>query len=471
MRSDGVSDEHMDEVMENIEEIMKWEDQKENNTCGLTNKQIAGKITRCNNNIKRIEKQYQDVEINIKEKVERIIRAKKVKVKPNKDQKDVLDQWFGAARFVYNQCISHHKETGISGNKTDMLRIYRDHIREHVMKKEGNEWLTMIHSVIVDDAITDFVKAFHTNIAKLVKKQKKGETFTFKMQFRSKRYMLQETIYCNARDWKKEDGAFSFLRKLKSSESLPVKQEARVCVHKTRSNEYYLSIVSEKSINDDTPRYEVIALDPGVRTFQTGFDVNGVTVEWGWNDMKNVFKRLKYADELQGKFTKETKSHKKKRQRLAWLKMLRKIKNQISDLHKRMVLFLCRCYKYILLPEFGSKKMSSKTSRKIGKTSVRSMLTWSHYRFRELLKAKVATFSKCTLIICDEHYTSKTCGCCGEINNSLGSNKVFHCPKCGFQCDRDVNGARNILIRFLVLNGISVTTLTAKLRVTELSSQ
>ena len=42
----------------------------------------------------------------------------------------------------------------------------------------------------------------------------------------------------------------------------------------------------------------------------------------------------------------------------------------------------------------------------------------------------------------------------GHIHTSLGSNKVFHCPQCGLTIDRDMNGARNILIRFLTTNHI-----------------
>src|SRR5215217_1767136 len=50
-------------------------------------------------------------------------------------------------------------------------------------------------------------------------------------------------------------------------------------------------------------------------------------------------------------------------------------------------------------------------------------------------------------VFASEHYTSKTCGNCGSIHTKLGSNKVFKCPTCDFITDRDINGARNILLR------------------------
>ena len=46
-----------------------------------------------------------------------------------------------------------------------------------------------------------------------------------------------------------------------------------------------------------------------------------------------------------------------------------------------------------------------------------------------------------------EHYTSKTCGQCGQIHWALGGSKVFKCPHCSWKTDRDFNGARNIFIK------------------------
>jgi transposase len=46
----------------------------------------------------------------------------------------------------------------------------------------------------------------------------------------------------------------------------------------------------------------------------------------------------------------------------------------------------------------------------------------------------------------------KTCGRCGHIHEKLGGNKRFKCPACGLEIDRDANGARNILLRYLALH-------------------
>ncbi|RHZ56817.1 hypothetical protein Glove_396g67 [Diversispora epigaea] len=58
----------------------------------------------------------------------------------------------------------------------------------------------------------------------------------------------------------------------------------------------------------------------------------------------------------------------------------------------------------------------------------------------------------CKVVICDKHYTSKICGNCGYLHQKLGSNKTFKCPQCQIEMDRDINAARNILLRYLTLN-------------------
>jgi len=58
----------------------------------------------------------------------------------------------------------------------------------------------------------------------------------------------------------------------------------------------------------------------------------------------------------------------------------------------------------------------------------------------------------CGKIILDleEHGTSQTCSSCGQANRKLGSAKIFKCPRCNFQADRDINSSKNHLLKTLV---------------------
>ena len=90
--------------------------------------------------------------------------------------------------------------------------------------------------------------------------------------------------------------------------------------------------------------------------------------------------------------------------------------------------------------------MINKRYRKIGKRSVRAMLSLSHFAFRQIL-LNMAKSRGCEVIICSEAYTSKTCGNCGFLHTKLGGNREYKCPNCNMDIDRDYNGARNIYLR------------------------
>lgn len=134
------------------------------------------------------------------------------------------------------------------------------------------------------------------------------------------------------------------------------------------------------------------------------------------------------------------------------LKLYRRIANMVDDVHWKSIRFICNRYDQFLLPKFGAKEMSAKTSsqgkkRIIGTKTVRKMLQWAHGRFLQRLQWK-APFLGTTLAVLDsEAYTSKTCSNCGHLHQQLNSKEHFHCPHCSFQTGRDLNSAKNMILR------------------------
>jgi putative transposase len=99
--------------------------------------------------------------------------------------------------------------------------------------------------------------------------------------------------------------------------------------------------------------------------------------------------------------------------------------------------------------------MVKRSSRNISRSTVKGMMQLSHFKFRQFLIHKSKELGS-KLIICDESYTSKTCGRCGLLHNALGSSKTFACPSCGYTVDRDVNGARNVLLRYCAKHKVTL---------------
>jgi putative transposase len=197
----------------------------------------------------------------------------------------------------------------------------------------------------------------------------------------------------------------------------------------------------------------MIALDPGVRSFLTGFDGEKF-VDIGNNDIAKIYRLCRFTDKLISQKTKlKGRKNKYQRQRVQAKidSLFIRIRNLIDECHKKVAKWLTSEYRLIFLPTFETSQMVAKTgkkSRKINSKTVRQMLRWSHYRFKQTLKFQ-SLKRGATVIDVTEEYTSKTCTKCGHIHAKLGGSKKFKCPKCGHTLPRDWNGALGIFLKAL----------------------
>jgi len=80
---------------------------------------------------------------------------------------------------------------------------------------------------------------------------------------------------------------------MKSSEPLPEKLEAACRVVRERDGKFYVCLTSQvkKRSESQAPvsTHGVVALDPGVRTFQMCYDADGLVTEWGKVDWTSCF--------------------------------------------------------------------------------------------------------------------------------------------------------------------------------------
>jgi putative transposase len=148
-------------------------------------------------------------------------------------------------------------------------------------------------------------------------------------------------------------------------------------------------------------------------------------------------------------------------------------------MHNQACLYLCKTFDRILIPTFETQnmvrnnrkrdnkfeeKLSPEKKKELKDRSRRSRLNKrvkfvlnmeSHYKFRQQLLNKGQEYG-CEIVEVTEEYTSQCCGNCGHLSkNYVGREKV--CSKCKFRINRDINGARNILLKNmdLVLEPIS----------------
>lgn len=231
--------------------------------------------------------------------------------------------------------------------------------------------------------------------------------------------------------------------KLKTKECIEWTEIKQRCIIQCINNKWYLIIPSIKQKENHKSNQNTVALDPGIRTFQTFYSSEGTCGKIGIDPAKKILPLLHRIDRNTSKITRSCKK-KRKKFRKQNVKLRNKAKNYVTNLHWQTVNYLCKEYDNIILPTYQTKPLVNKKGI-LPKKCKRSMLSLSSYEFKQKLLYKAKMYNK-QVIICSEAYTSKTCGQCGEINNNLSSKKIFECS-CGLVCDRDLHAARNILLR------------------------
>lgn len=353
-----------------------------------------------------------------------LIKSRKIRFYPNKEQKRILFKWFGTSRYVYNQTVSDLKQPN---TKASWLGIKNDII--HSLPEWSKEVPYQIKSIAVKDAC----KA--TSNAKLKYKQT-GKPSNVKYRSRKRG---DYTIFIPKSAMRSNGFYITVLGSLNIREKIgEVKYDCRV---KLENDRYFIILPEEVKIKrPENQRLSVCALDCGVRTFQTLYCEN-FAFKIAEHDFARIFRLCYSLDKLYSlRKRKLTNRYNRVLKRTRW-----KIKDLISEIHHKLALFLVKTFDVVLIPTFETSKMTTKLRSKVS----RAMLTWSHYKFKEFLKFKAKEYS-CKVIEVNEAYTSKTCGKCGNIYN-IGSKEVWKCKQCGTEHDRDLNGARNIFIKNMFL--------------------
>ncbi len=255
----------------------------------------------------------------------------------------------------------------------------------------------------------------------------------------------------------KKNAKERYIRLSKSISKLPPIDHA-VKIKKRANGKFVLQIPCDPSYTrcSSTKTSEAICgIDPGGRTFATVYDpTNASAFQVGLEeDKKSVMRRWhNKIDETQWHLNNAQKRSQQKAQdeRITQLKKLHlKLKTFVDDIHLKLSSELVKAYRFVALGKIPVSQIVRKDRPKhLNKRANRDLLCWRHYAFRQRLLHRAAE-SDCQVIVQDESYTSMTCGKCGTRNSTLGASETFLCKTCGYATHRDINGARNILLKAL----------------------
>jgi len=381
---------------------------------------------------------------------------RKIRIKPTVEQRAILKKWFDTTRWTYNQCLSYTKLKGGLPNLEELRQVFVYH-----EGLEDTPWVKETPKQVRDEAVRDLIKAYKSNLAT----RKKNPAHTFEIKYRSKKASQQSIVLqvpCIKLDGDRSSQFsmyptfFGENKTFQCKEAIPKEAALYDCrLVRTRTKKYYLVVpmpLSPKPLSDQDLDSvgKVLAMDPGVRTFMTGYSPHGEMLECGSGDLSKLERLQAKLDRLSS-VASESKARKQYKLKRLMARVREKIKNKQLDGHHKLAKILCLNYSTILIPTFEVSDMVPRTGRKINSKTVRGMFGWKHYAFRQLLKSKSCQYPWVKIVEVTEEYTSKTCGVCGNFHETLGANKTFSCPTCSFSIDRDWNAARNIYLKNITL--------------------
>lgn len=402
------------------------------------------------------------------EEIERTITlTKSIDLEMTPYQKNFFLDVIDISRDVYNECVrlSNTGEKGLPLTSYTKLRVI-------VFKNlfEGQK-------IPFYDTFGDVVREFCSSMKSGFTQLRNSNIKHFQIKERGVRNLesifIRKTALKNKGIYPKILGPQGkeyqdFIREIGDSLS-----DSRLIYDRIRKK-FTLKVPIQTKVSIPKRKQRIVSLDPGAIIFQTFFSPEefGFIGE-GFSD--ELLKRRNKIGKLQkdlkeGKNRNGEKLRNKKKLKDKIRRMHSKTQLRVKDMHRCAAKYLTDNYTEILLPDFTTKKMTEsvipipkeerksfieqngiQALRQISKKSKLQrkhkylLLTLSHYKFKQHLQSKC--FEKgCELKIVNESYTSQCCGYCGMLSKNY-SSRTKTCSECGREMHRDVNGARNILIK------------------------
>jgi putative transposase len=354
-----------------------------------------------------------------------MLKSYKYKIIPNEEQKVLLNKHFGSIRFVYNHFLNERKRE-YETNKNTIN--YYDNCKSltEFKKQEEYSWLNEINSQSLQVSLKNLDDAYNGFFKKRTKFPKFKSKHT-KNSFKVPQFVNIQNGKLRIPKFKNPIDII-----LHRTFSGTIKQ---CTISKTSTNEYFVSILVETEHKKLEKTGKSIGIDLGLKDFVITSD--------GYK-----YKNNRYTKRYQTKLKKAQQhlSRKKKgsnsyqEQKLKVARLHKKITNsRLDNLHKVSTELITK-YDTIILEDLNIKGMmqNHKLAKHIADAS------WSN--FITLLTYK-AEWNDKQIVKIDRFFpSSKTCNCCGYINQNLKLDmREWTCPSCHTKLDRDLNASKNIL--------------------------
>jgi len=383
-----------------------------------------------------------------------MLKGNLFRIYPTKEQKNLLEQHFGAARFVYNKLL-HVKSTMYSQCRVSVSKlVLGNHIQ---VLKDCYPWLKDIcaHSILaVNNNLDSAFQRFFKGLGEYPKEHKKKDNhFSYQYIDSYQINLITSEIYLPNIGWLpalfhrelfNQDFISNNLIVHKVNGQQILKHDFNkeflrtLTVSRTSAGRYHVSILTEdgmeKPVTQVYNQSTTIGVDVGIKTFAALS--TGELIE-NPRHLKKSLKKLKMLQKRVSRKVNGSKNRRKAAKKLAKLHQL--VSNQRNDFQHKVSIKLIRENQAIAVETLNIKGIvkNHKLAQAVSDSA------W--YSFVSKLTYKANWYGKTVLKIGQWEPSSKECHVCGYHNKELTlKDREWQCPECKTLHDRDINAAINI---------------------------
>ncbi|MFU8854994.1 RNA-guided endonuclease InsQ/TnpB family protein [Micromonospora sp. SL1-18] len=365
-------------------------------------------------------------------------RAYKYRFYPSPEQAGLLNRTFGCVRLVYNRALEARTRAWAVDRRRTTYVQSSAWLTEWKRTQEL-AFLNEVSSVPLQQTLR------HLQAAYVAFWDKRARYPRFKSKRKSR---ASAEFTRSAFRWR--DGQLT-LAKMNAplnivwSRPLPEGAEpSTVTVSRDAAGCWFVSLLVEDPMVQPLPTVTPeLGVDAGITSLLTlSHPIPGVSDEQGKvaNPRYGQTDRRKLAKAQRNLARKQKGSNNRAKARMKVARIHARIADRRRDHLHKLTTRLVRENQTVVIEDLNVRNMLR--NRRLAR--VISDAAWS--QFRSLLEYKATWYGREVIPIDRWYPSSKTCSACGRINTTLALNdRVWTCPGCGIEHDRDINAAKNIL--------------------------
>lgn len=341
-----------------------------------------------------------------------------------------LNQNVDIAGIIYNHCIAIHRT---------YYRIFKKHLNKYKLQKhltklkktKGHSFWILLGSQAIQD-ITDRIDRsymlFYQNLKKNIKCSPPG----FKKVKKYKSYTLKQAGYQLLEGNKIKIGK----REYKFSKSREINGKIKtITIKRDILGDLYLIVTTEtlSEAKNSITSGKIAGFDFGLKTFLTVSNHDQIKSPLFY---KQCSKKIAKANRKLSR--KKTQSNNRKKAKLHLAKIYKYLNNTRKNYFFNLAHDLVNKYDYLIFEDLNIKAMQKLWGKKISDLGF--------HTFLKVLEHVASKKGKNLHKINRFFPSSKMCSHCTNINKNLSlKDRLWTCPNCSKELDRDNNAAINIL--------------------------